>query len=342
MNRLARSSASIFLAIVAGVTGASADPSALVQTATARQGKLAPEIVAYGTVAADPDFVTSVVVAHEAIVDSIRVRVGETVSQGTALATLTTSPAAAAQFEQAASTARFAAQDVAHARQLYAEQLATKSQLAQAEKADADAKAMLEQQQRIGADRSVTTLKSPDAGVVTDVSATRGQHVTADTTIISLGLRDRLIVNLGLEPGDAAAAPPGAAAMLVAAQDPALSFMGPLAATSAVLDPQTRLVNATVRVPQALARRLLVGMTFVGHIRLAPRDGVIIPHAALQADQDGTFVFVVAHGIAHRRSVSAAFETAKEALIPAHLANGERVVVKGSAGLEDGMAVRAN
>ncbi len=342
MKPIGRIAAWACCAFVVSTAMASADPGALVQTAAARLGKLAPEIVAYGTVAADPDYVTSVVIPHEAIVSAILVRAGETVSQGTPLASLATSPAAAAQYEQAVSTARFAAQDLAHTRQLYAEQLATKSQLAQAEKADADARAVLQQQQRMGTDRAVITLRAPSAGVVTDVNATRGQHVAADTTIVSLGLRDRLIVNVGLEPGDAGAAPQGTTARLVAAQDSTLSFVSPLTQTSAMVDPQTRLVNAVARVPEALAPRLLLGMTFVGHIRLAPRQGIVVPHAALQADQDGTFVYVVVNGVAHKRPVSVAFETDREALVSDHLAQGERVVVEGSAGLEDGMAVRVN
>src|ERR1035438_4742677 len=95
-------------------SAAQADPSALVRLAPARVAQLAPQIGAYGTVSADPNYVTTVFMPREGVVAAISVRPGQTVKVGQPLATIRTAPAAAATYEQAVSTADFAAKDYDH------------------------------------------------------------------------------------------------------------------------------------------------------------------------------------------------------------------------------------
>ena len=350
MNRVAIAAALVAAVLVVAalvvfvwapsVDTAPSESSALVTLAKVVQGQLSPQIVAYGEVAADPDYATTLVMPRDAVVASIAVRAGQSVKQGDPILTIETSPGATAQFEQAKSAAIFAAKDLAHTRELFGQQLATKSQLDAATKANADAQAVLAQQQRIGADRHVEVLHAPAAGIVTAVNATLGQHVTADTVIASIGTRDKLIVNLGLEPEEAPSVAIGAHVAMHSPQNGQLAFNADVILGNAMVDPQSRLVDVVVRVPAQVATRLILGTTLIAHVFLPPQQGIVVPRDALLADENDTYVVVVQKAVAHRRAVKIAFETDDKALLASGLVDGEMVTVAGGVGLEDGTAVR--
>ena len=349
MNRAAIAAASGAALVIAAlavffwpstVDTAPPESTALVALAKVVQGQLSPQIVAYGEVAADPDFATTLVMPRDAVVASIAVRSGQSVEQSDPILTIETSPGATAQFEQAKSAATFAAKDLAHTRELFAEQLATKSQLDAATKANADAQAVLAQQQRIGADRHVEVLHAPAAGVVTAVNATLGQHLTADTVVASIGTRDKLIVNLGLEPEEAPGVAIGARVAMHSPQNGQLAFDADVILVNAMVDPQSRLVDVVVRVPVEAAAQLILGTTLIARVFLPPQQGIVVPRDALLADENGTYVVVVQKSVVHRRAVKIAFETDEKALIASGLVDGELVTVAGGVGLQDGTAVR--
>lgn len=331
----------LFMVATLAPLPALADPSALVAFAKAQRGTLSPQLVSYGVVAADPDFQTSVPAPRDARILALSVRVGQVVHKGSPLVTIESAPAASVAYAQAASTLSFAETDLAHTRRLYDEQLATKSQLSAAEKAYSDARVAMAQQTRIGANHPTDTLISPAGGVVVALNGARGDLVGAGTLVASIANADHLTVNLGLEPQAAAHVRVGAQVHFRSHQDVSLTFDAPIIATSAMIDSQTRLVNAVARVPEVVAANLLVGMTLVGRIDLDPSAGIVVPRAALLSDAAGTYVFIVDNkNIARRRGVGVSLETDRAALIGRGLAPGERVVVDGLAGLDDGMAVR--
>ena len=328
------------LAVLA--TSALADPSALVQVASAKMGMLEPSVTAFGTVAADPSAQTTLAIPRDGIVLSVAVRAGKLVGKGDPIATVETAPAVVAQFEQARSALAFAQKDLDHTRTLFSEQLATRSTLAAAEKAYSDARSTVSHQQRIGADKAVETLTAAVPGVVTNVAVSPGDRVSANASIASIAARDRMVLNLGLEPKDAAELAPGAKVSVTSAQDPTLSFITRVASVDAMLDAQSRLVNAVVAIAPDVSRRLILGMNLKARIVLSTQRGVVIPRSALMTDEQGTFVYVVQKGHAHRRDVSIGIETADSALVAKGLAPKDVVVAVGGTGLEDGMAVRGH
>ena len=314
-------------------------PSALVIVASAVERPLAPEVAAYGTVGADPNFATTVSMPRDGIVTSIAVRVGDQVVKGATLMTIESSAGATAQFAQAQSNAKFTAKDLAHTRELYRDRLATRSQLDAAVKADLDAQATLAQEHTIGADQHGQALSATIGGVVTSISATLRQHIAADTAIFTIGTRDRLVVNVGVEPNRAASISAGASVALQTAEA-AHGVSGDVLSVSSMVNPDTRLVDVAVRVPPETAAKLILGTTLLARIALPARQGIVVPRAAVLADEKGTYVIIVEKNLARRRDVTIAFETDRESLISAGLAKGDVVVTDGNVGLEDGLAVR--
>src|SRR5256714_5939492 len=204
VNNFSQACRSAGLALAFSITPIlQANASALVQLATVTSGSVSPDITTYGTVSADPDHVAALSMPRDVVVASISVRVGQTVRPGDVVATVLTAPSVTSAYQQARDAVVFAERDLAQNRRLFGLRLATNSQVAAAEKALADAHAQIDAQLRIGADRPSQKVIATDPGIVTAVSATPGQPVQANAVIASIAARDRLIVNVGLEPEDA-------------------------------------------------------------------------------------------------------------------------------------------
>lgn len=332
----------ILIAVLGFVSAAYAEPLALVQLATANRRAVHPRVVAYGTVAPDPDFLTTVAIPRDSIISAVSVRAGQFVSAGDPIVTIWTAPGALATYQQARSALAFAQKDFAHTRELYAEQLATKSQLAAAEKAVADAQAQFQSQTKVGANKSAEVIRASAPGIVTGLNALPGDRIQANTVVAFIAMRDRLIVNLGLEPSDALEVTQNAKVRLHSPQRKEIGFVGQIQSVDAMMDAKSRLVNAVVTIPQNVANRLVLGMVLEGTVELPLKTGIAVPQNALMTDGKGTYVFVVKKNIARRHNVRIEFETDADALIAQGVVSGDRVVVTGNAGLEDGTHVRVH
>ena len=73
-----------------------------------------------------------------------------------------------------------------------------------------------------------------------------------------------------------------------------------------------------------------------------PDEKVVIPQAALIADQGGVYVFVVDDGKAVIKRVKPGAESGADVVIDAGLSGGEQVIVDGLQGIRAGVAVRAS
>ncbi len=73
-----------------------------------------------------------------------------------------------------------------------------------------------------------------------------------------------------------------------------------------------------------------------------PEEKVIVPQAALIADQGGVYVFVVEDGKAAVKRVKTGAESGAGVVVEQGLSGGEQVIVQGLQGVRPGVAVRAN
>ncbi len=73
-----------------------------------------------------------------------------------------------------------------------------------------------------------------------------------------------------------------------------------------------------------------------------PEEKVIVPQAALIADQEGVYVFVVEDGKAAVKRVKTGAESGAGVVVEQGLSGGEQVIVQGLQGVRPGVAVRAN
>jgi len=74
----------------------------------------------------------------------------------------------------------------------------------------------------------------------------------------------------------------------------------------------------------------------------APEEQVVVPQAALIADQGGVYVFAVEDGKATIKRVRTGGESGTGVVIDQGLTGGEQIIVEGLQGVRPGVPVRAN
>ena len=179
---------------------------ALVSIVPARRGSIPEIVTAYGTAVPALEGGNAISLQQDGRVASILVTQGERVKQGDPLVVFELAPTAVSTYQQAVSAAALAQSERAHTAQLLAQKLATRDQLAQADKAASDARATLDALRRQGADRSRTQVTAPYPGIVNTVPVSQGDRVAAGAALMTLtrlaggaGV-DGLVVTIGIEP----------------------------------------------------------------------------------------------------------------------------------------------
>lgn len=312
--------------------------SALVATRPVQKQTLANALTVFGDVTTGT--VVTVSFPRAGQITQLRVMAGQRVAAGAALATLSSDPTAQLAFAQAASAARFAQGELDRNQQLFALQLATRSQVDAARKALQDANANLVAQRSLGGDLGQAVVVAPFDGVVVALSAAQGDRLAAGAAILQLGHTDALRVQLGIEPSQSRLVRVGMPVTLSPLQTPGQSVSGKINEVQDLVNPKTQLVSATVVLPVGAANYLLPGTHAQGVIQIGRQDGWAVPRDAVLSDDKGTYLFQVAGGKAHRINVTKGTESADAVAVDGALDPALPVVVLGNYELTEGMAVR--
>lgn len=314
--------------------------SVLVETAAVRQETFGETITAYGSIRQDPATEFSVSVPRAGLIRRMYARPGRTVTAGTPLFELETAPEVAAQYAQALSALTYSAEDLAHVKRLFAEQMATRDQVAAAEKALSDARQQLKDYQAKGENVTVETVRATRPGIVIKLAAAPGDRVPPDATILTLADRSKLLAILGVEPADIGRVHVDAEVQVAPVWSKSDGTTGQVDEISAIVDPTTGLVNVAVRLPTDGAAWPIIGMPVAGDIQLAKVMALSVPHAALLREGANVFVFRVKDGKAEKAVVELIGRRDGTAFVQGPLSSGDTVVTKGVVGLADGVAVR--
>jgi RND family efflux transporter MFP subunit len=311
-------------------------PSALVRTETPRAGALPRTVIAYGTARPAPYGTITLGVQHAGMVRRVFVVPGQLVAKDAALFSIAAAPAVIAQYHQALTAVAVARSERAHMAQLRAQQLATRDQLARADKAVADAAAALQALVREGGADPRQTVRAPFAGVVTTIAAAPGQAVAADAPLLALARRRSLVVAVGIDPAAAGSVRAGQAVTLTPL-DGGTPIAGRVDSVGGMLDPITHLVDATISLGTGDP---LGGAGFRAAIEVAQDPGWIVPRDAVLTGADGPAVFQVAKGHAVRVAVRVVGEAGGQTVVAGPIDPHRPLVVSGNYQLAPGMAVR--
>jgi membrane fusion protein, multidrug efflux system len=321
---------------MAAAVSAETGPSVLVETAPLRSGSLPHIVTAYGSVEAGSSGHQTVMAPAAAVIGEIDIRQGEEVAAGAPLLRILPSPAMAASYAQAGSALRVADQLVARTRNLVEGHLATRQQLADAEKTRSDARAALDALAAQGAG-GPRVLRSPFPAIVLAIATQQGAIVAEGSSLLDLARRDALVLRVGVVP---------AQAMSVAAGDKVeVTPMGghaPIAAKVAlrgsVVDPATGLVPVDIALPP---NALLPGEMAQAAITTGLTRGYIVPHKAILVDQHGApYVVQAVHETAKKVAVRVLGAAGDQNVIAGALDPAAPLVLTGNYQLDDGMKVR--
>jgi RND family efflux transporter MFP subunit len=261
---------------------------------------------------------------------------GEAVHAGQQLLDFEISPAARSNYEQALSALKLAREEQIRTARLLSQQLATRDQLAKADKAVSDAQAALGALEREYGGKPRQALVAPFDGVVSAIPVAQGARVQPGVALVTLTRTDGLVVTVGVEPAQRHRLQLGQPARLEAlgSAEPALD--GKLVRIDHMLNPTTRLVNADVGVSGSL----LQGEAFRVRIELGRIEGWLVPHDAVLSDAQGAYVFQVTGDKAMRVAVKLLGGDGTTSVVDGPLDPHRLLVTQGNYQLSDGMAVR--
>jgi len=312
-----------------------------IQTATVIKQDVDEMLHIYGKVSFDDAWVQQISLAYSGQIVRLPVLAGEPVSKGQLLAEVMIDPAAAAAYRQAIAAVRFSQSELKRIRDLLADQLATRSQFAAAEKAVANNSSRLNQLKQQGLGHNIRQIRAPFAAVVASLPAQAGQRVAAGVTLMQLGRPDRLKVLLGVEAGDVRWLSAGHAIEIHPAMNPDAKITASVDKVLHAVNPKTRLADVLVRLSGEQTSPFLPGMAVSADIsaRRFP-DALVIPRQAIiYGDNNATYVMRIVDGTAEQTPIQLVLEKDGHALVTGKLEAGQEIATIGVAELTNGDTV---
>ncbi len=326
----------VCLALSPVLANAATSPSVLVTLTQLRRGALSHVISAYGTVRASNSGGKVLMAPESAVVGTVEAHLGQQVSRGAALVTLLPSPQTSVAYQRAKSALMVARNLVKSTRKLFSLHLATVQQLAQARKAQSDARVTLAALHASGG-AGAYVLRAPFPAIVTALSVHSGDIVTVGSALLGLAAPSRLVLAAGVVPAQAREVHSGDRALVKAAGSNqwvhAHVVLGGAAAGSG-----SGLVPVQIALPPG---KFLPGEVAVARIVTAQVHGYVVPHRAVLVDKSGaTYVVQARNGIAHKVPVRVLDFDSDQDVIAGALDPHAALVLSGNYQLENGMRIR--
>ena len=274
------------------------------------------------------------------VVERARVESGQRVRAGEVLAELAQTEIVA-EVEKATQGRDKAERDLARARSLYTDSVATLEQVQNATTALDVAASNL----RIAEfNRRYTVIRAPFNGIVLKRGIEAGQLVSAGATaVVVRNERSGLVLRVGLADRDAVRVAVGDAATVRFNAWPGIRFEARVQRVAAGATAGAGTYEAELLVDPS-GHALASGLIGEAEIRArsADRHAFVPVGALLEADGDSASVYVIAADgrSAHRRSVRVAFLDGSRVALSSGLDTLERVVTDGNTRILDGAAVR--
>jgi RND family efflux transporter MFP subunit len=223
-----------------------------------------------------------------------------------------------------------------HANQLFAQQLATRDQVAMAEASLRTAQANLTALAQQGAGVASGGVAAPFEGVVVSIPVAVGDLTAAGAPLVTVARKGGLVVTAGFDPTAAGRLRVGQPATLqsLSGGEP---VQGQVLRVSSALNPRTRLIDADIGV---LGGGLVLGEAFRAAVTVGQVTGWIAPHASVLNDGQGDYVFQISGGKARRVNVTLIHSGGAVDVIQGPLDSRLPLAVDGAYQLENGAQVR--
>ncbi len=318
-----------------------AKPTARVTLAALEVGPIAQTLEAYGVIDSAPGTDQLIPAPFDVLVRDVHVSVGTRVAPGDVLLEISASPDSQLLLETARSALVVAEKTLSATQERSDLKLATNQELIVARQGEADARARLESFKARGLGGE-GLIRSPTAGIVTRVDATRGSQLLSGAALVTVARTQGREARLGIEGGDRLLVEPGQSATLTSSErsDPS-SVASQVRSVGAALDATSG--SLEVRVPVPGAAPLMLGE----HVRALIQVGLhatalTVPRSAVLPEGEAQVLYTVKDYKAVRHEVRLGISSAERVeVFGPGLKAGDPVVVSGNYELTDGMDVTA-
>nr|WP_208413614.1 efflux RND transporter periplasmic adaptor subunit [Sphingomonas leidyi] len=316
-----------------------AEPSALVTVVRPVQGSLPMLVEAYGTAAAAGNGQQTISISQPGQVLRLLVTAGVAVRSGQPLLVFAVAPTARSAYAQAADAVKAATSQRDSTAQLLGQQLATRDQLAQAEKALADARAQLAALRAEGAGSGTITFRAPFDGVVATVPVAAGDRTQPGAALATVARSGAMVITTGVDPAQRDRIRVGAEARLTRMEGGG-TVTGHVVRVDSILNPVTRQVDVDIAYP---AGSFLAGEAVRVATVTGEAHGWIVPHKAVAFDANGkAMLFQIAGGKARAVPVQLLASTPERDVVSGPVAPGQPLILDGAYQVADGDAVRTS
>jgi len=310
--------------------------SVLVKTELPRRGAIADVVTAYGTASRAVDGGMTLSLPFDGRVIRVGVAPGQSVRRGQTLLEFRLSAASTSAYAQAVSAVKLARLEQERYARLLEQQLATRDQVAQAEKTLGDAEAALAALDAEQGGKPDQNIAAPFDAVVGAIAVSQGDRVPAGTALITLTRNGGLLVTAGVEPADRSRVKPGQHVRLEALSGGGPAVRGTIIRVARMLNPKTRLVDVDI----APAGELLQGEYFRADIETRESKGWLVPRDAVLSDGEGAYVFQAVDGKALRVPVQRVGGNNDVSVVDGAVDPAHPLVTVGNYQLSDGAALR--
>lgn len=182
------------------------------------------------------------------------------------------------------------------------------------------------------------TIISPIAGIVGLMQVTPGNYVTAQTVVTTVEDSSSILIDFWVPEGYAATLSVGLPVSAAAAALPGRSFDGQISAVDNRIDPESRTLHVQARIanPDNAVRP---GMSFTIGLKFAGEQFPAVNPLAIQWSSDGSFVWTVVDGKAHKLMAQIVQRNSNGVLVHGDLKPGDAVISEGVLQLSEGTAV---
>ncbi len=310
--------------------------SVAVTVETPHRGALPRWLTAYGTATPAMDGVVTLSVPQPGQATRLLTTAGAAVKAGQPLVVFTLASVARSAYQQASNALSSARRQQADTAQLFALNLATRDQRAQADRAAADAQAALDALTRDGAGSAIQTLVAPFDGVVTAVTVAQGDRTQPGGALLTVVQNNGLRVTAGIEAASQKIVHRGQVARLVKLTGGPM-IAGQVVRVDSAINPRTRLIDVDIDYAPGT---LLNGEAMRADINTGDVAGWVVPHKAVVTAGGSAHVFQVTNGKALAVPVSVALTGDTSDVVEGKIEANRPLIVDGAYQVQSGGAVR--
>jgi membrane fusion protein, multidrug efflux system len=277
----------------------------------------------------------------------VRVREGQAVSKGTALARLNDRDLRL-QIEEAQSAITKEQVDLAkdqyeRNQRLFGQGAVTKQQLDLAKNAylnlDSAYQTAAAKIRQLREQISKTQIVAPISGVVARKFVNAGELLAPGAPVVVLENTEEVLVDVDVSDRDVVKLHPGMDVEATTDAYPGRSFKGVVDRVGSTANPVSRSFTVQARIANP-KQELRSGMIASLRVVMSKRRALLVPQEGVTGEGEAAKVFVVSGGVARRRPVSLGDRVDREVEVLSGLSEGDEVVVYGGERLADGQTVQ--